>query len=244
MWHDAAPRHATPRQTIPHHATPHHTTPHCPNPPHNTPPHQHTSPPHSSPSYSTPQTLDTAGGEGSQRLVCSSPPFVEERCGSVPVYITNNRDNPSGTAQSYDYVGFSYYETHVGQACSQQASRPPPSNAMTDRQTDSERTHPRTRLHRLPHPDRRRTVASPHPTAPRCCSEGTHLRFAGPCHPKNGCVGAKAAASEPAVRRHLKEQSGPPEGVDQTKNMKYSRGDHGTLTRNIQHSHLRTSGVE
>ena len=64
-------------------------------------------------------TLASGGGEGSQSLLCASPPLDADVCTSVPVRITNNGDNPMGGAALSDdeQVLFTYYEE-------QQAAQP------------------------------------------------------------------------------------------------------------------------
>ena len=48
----------------------------------------------------------------------------------MPVFVTNNRDNPAGgAARSYDYVGYSYYETQGGRDVGQ--STPTGSTLLT-----------------------------------------------------------------------------------------------------------------
>jgi hypothetical protein len=63
-----------------------------------------------------PATLSTEGGEGAQQLTCASPALPpSDRCETLVVRVTANRDNPAGgDALTSDDVGFSYYEGFDG----------------------------------------------------------------------------------------------------------------------------------
>ena len=58
-----------------------------------------------------PASLASAGGEGAQQLICTSPPLDAERCQTVTVRVTNNGNTPAGSALTSDDVGFTYYQT-------------------------------------------------------------------------------------------------------------------------------------